>query len=38
VGNRTLALEKRRKEFEDRLFKVDRAIDTFSKRTVYIAL
>jgi hypothetical protein len=38
IGGRTLALEKRRKELETKLIKVERAMDTFSKKTVYIAL
>jgi DNA-binding transcriptional MerR regulator len=38
VGNRTLALDKRRRELEERLMRIERAIETFSKKTVYIAL
>lgn len=38
IGVRTLAGQKRRKEMEEKLLRIDRAIETFSKRTVYIAL
>ena len=38
LGKRSMALEKRKKEYEDQLSRVDRAIETFSKKTVYIAL
>lgn len=38
IGARTLAIERRKKEYEEKLMRIDRAIDTFSKKTVYIAL
>lgn len=38
IGSRTMTLEKRRKEFEYRLARIERAIQTFSKKTVYIAI
>ena len=38
IAARTMAAERRRKEYEEKLFKVERAIETFSKRTVYVAL
>ena len=38
VGNRTLNLQKRRRELEEKLVRIERAIETFSKKTVYIAL
>ncbi len=39
VGHpRTLAGQKRKQELEDRLMKIDRAIETFSKKTVYISM
>lgn len=38
VCNRTVALDRRKKELEEKLMRIERAIDTFSKKTVYIAL
>lgn len=38
IANNTLSLQRRRKEYEEKLFKIERAIDTFSKKTVYIGL
>ena len=39
VGHpRTLAGQKRKTELEERLLRVEKAIETFSKKTVYIAL
>lgn len=38
IGSRTIALQNRRKEMEDKLIRIERAIDTFSKKTVYIAI
>ena len=38
VCNRTIALDRKKKELEERLMKIERAIETFSKKTVYIAL
>ena len=39
VGHpRTLAGQKRKTELEERLLRVENAIETFSKKTVYIAL
>lgn len=38
IANKSMAMEKRIKELEEKLLRIDRAIDTFSKKTVYIAL
>ena len=38
IANRSLALEKRKREIEEKLTRTERAIETFSKKTVYIAL
>jgi len=31
-------MQRKKKELEDKLLRIDRAIETFSKKTVYIAL
>ena len=38
IANRTQAAERRKKELEEKLVRIERAIETFSKKTVYIAL
>ena len=38
LGNNSLALQKRKKELEDRLNRIEKAIETFSKKIVYIAI
>jgi len=38
IANRTQAAERRKKELEEKLSRIERAIETFSKKTVYIAL
>jgi hypothetical protein len=38
IANRTQAAERRKKELEEKLMRIERAIETFSKKTVYIAL
>jgi Calmodulin-binding len=38
IANRTQAAERRKKELEEKLTRIERAIETFSKKTVYIAL
>ncbi len=38
VANVSMAVQKRTKEMEDKLSRIDKAIETFSKKTVYIAL
>ena len=38
IAIRTQAAEKRKKEMEEKLSRIERAIETFSKKTVYIAL
>jgi hypothetical protein len=38
LGNNSLALQKRKKEIEERLNRIERAIETFSKKIVYIAI
>jgi hypothetical protein len=35
---RTQAAERRKKELEEKLMRIERALETFSKKTVYIAL
>lgn len=37
VVSKTLQMEKHRKELEDKLIRIERAIETFSKKTVYVA-
>ena len=37
VMSKTLQMERHRKQLEDKLIRIDRAIDTFSKKTVYVA-
>ena len=37
VVSKTLAMEKHKRELEDKLIRIDRAIETFSKKTVYVA-
>ena len=38
IANQSLALQRRKKELEAKLMRIERAIETFSKKTVYIAL
>jgi hypothetical protein len=38
IAQRTQAGEKRKREMEEKLMRIERAIETFSKKTVYIAL
>ncbi len=38
IANRTQAAERRKRELEEKLMRIERAIETFSKKTVYIAL
>lgn len=38
IAQRTQAGERRKKEMEEKLMRIERAIETFSKKTVYIAL
>jgi hypothetical protein len=38
LANQSLALQKRKREIEDKLLKIDKAIETFSKKVVYIAV
>jgi len=38
ITNRTQAAERRKKELEEKLMRIERAIETFSKKVVYIAL
>ena len=38
IANRTQAAERRKKELEEKLMRIERAIETFSKKVVYIAL
>jgi len=37
VVSRTIAGERHKKDLEDKLVRVDRAIETFEKKTVYVA-
>ena len=37
VVSKTMAMEKHKKELESKMARVDRAIETFSKKTVYVA-
>jgi Calmodulin-binding len=38
IANRSLAGDRRKKELEEKLSRIERAIETFSKKVVYIAL
>ena len=38
LGNVSKAAEKRKKELEEKLMRIERAVETFSKKTVYVAL
>lgn len=38
IVQRTQAGERRKREMEEKLVRIERAIETFSKKTVYIAL
>ena len=38
IANRTQAADRRKKELEEKLMRIERAIETFSKKVVYIAL
>eukprot|EP00347_Sterkiella_histriomuscorum_P022398 403330630 len=38
IGSTTLAARRRRKDLEEKSLRIERAIETFSKKTVYIAL
>lgn len=38
ISNRTMASAKHKLELEEKLTRIERAIETFSKKTVYIAL
>lgn len=38
ISMKTLAMEKRKNELEDKLAEIDRAISMFSKKVVYVAL
>ncbi len=38
IANRTQAAERRKKELEEKLMRIERAVETFSKKVVYIAL
>jgi hypothetical protein len=38
IAQRTQAAERRKKELEEKLMRIERAIETFSKKVVYIAL
>jgi len=38
IGSSTLTVQRRRRELEEKLLRIERAIETFSKKTVYIAL
>lgn len=37
VVSNTIAMERHKKELEDKLIRIDRAIETFSKKVVYVA-
>lgn len=37
VVSKTLAMTKHKQELENKLIRIDRAIETFSKSTVYVA-
>jgi len=38
IGSTTLTMQRKKKELEEKLLRIDRAIETFSKKTVYVAL
>ena len=38
IANTSMAIIKKKKEMEEKLMRIDRAIETFSKKTVYIAM
>lgn len=38
IANLSMAMQKKKKEMEDKLVRLEKAIETFSKKTVYIAL
>ncbi len=38
IANKSMAHEKRKKELEEKLMRIERAVDTFSKKTVYLSL
>ena len=38
IANSNMQIAKKKKELEDKLLRIDRAIETFSKKTVYIAM
>lgn len=38
VANQSMALQKRIKEMEEKINKLDKAISTFSRKTVYVAI
>lgn len=38
LANQSMALQKRKKEMEEKLNKIEKAIETFSKKIVYVAL
>ena len=38
VANQSMAMQRRKRDLEEKLLKIEKAIETFSKKTVYIAL
>jgi hypothetical protein len=38
LGSSSLVMQRRKTELETKLMRIERAIETFSKKTVYIAL
>ena len=38
VANQSMALVKRKREMEEKITKIEKAIETFSKKVVYIAI
>ena len=38
IANVSMALQKKKRDMEDQLARLEKAIETFSKKTVYIAL
>ena len=38
LANQSLATQRRKRDLEEKLLKIEKAIETFSKKTVYIAL
>jgi hypothetical protein len=38
LANQSMALVKRKREMEDKLTRIEKAIETFSKKVVYIAI